>query len=833
MVMAVGVGVIASWALEIQYLINLFPGSAYMKPNTAVAFIFSGCGLFLLQSPGKWPRRLAQLCALAVGLIALLTLVQYASGWDLGIDELLFRVTDPAMMKSHPGRMSLQATCSFGLTAAALWLMSRPSRNAYRRMILGGIGLLMDALGLFSVFGYSILVVTGYGRGNLGGMAVHTAALFVLIGAVVLGSFLRESDGRWLIGRKLSASFGFGLVLMLAFAAYSQRSTEQLVTAAARVAHTHEVIGKIYEIKGDFEEVREGVRGFVITGDEDFLVFTNRSLPETSEDLQQLRQLTADNVAQQATFAVLESAIAASIEHSLQVIAARRDRGFEAAAQMVASGRGLDLSGRVRTLLLEMEASEAQLLVLREADSAAISKRTLLVLPFGVFVSVLILTFGIIRLNLEASNRQHVSMALERSEMKLRFALDSARIGEWELDLDTRRVSRHSAMHDQIFGYAEMQPEWTYEIFMHHLHPEDRARVDQFFHDSLASGIAVPFESRIIRHDGSDGWIWVSGNFEKDSNGKLIKMSGLVGDITERKQAAKILRESEERLQKAIAAESLANERQLAAEEIGRLNATLEQRVLDRTAQLQVAVDELDAFSYSVSHDLRAPLRAIDGFSRMIVEDYAARLDDEGRRMFGVIRNETQRMSHLIDDLLAFSRIGRQPVAPETIDMQAMAQEVFDELAAMAPDRKLKLELRPLPPAIGTPSMIRQAWINLLNNAIKFTRERDPGVIEVGAQEGADGVPIYYVKDNGVGFDMRHAEKLFGVFERLHSDAGYEGTGIGLSLVKRIIQRHGGRIWADAEVGRGATFYFTMSKTREVPPSAPPPSPAQLPIPSV
>lgn len=831
--MAVGVGVIASWALEIQYLINLFPGTAYMKPNTAVAFIISGCGLFLLQSPGKWAQRLAQFCALAVGLIALLTLGEYASGWDFGIDQLLFRVTDPAMMKSHPGRMSVQAASSFVLTAAALWLMSRPSRNAYRRMILGGIGLLMDALGLFSVFGYSILVVTGYGRGNLGGMAVHTAALFVLIGAVVLGSFLRESDGRWLIGRKLSASFGFGLVLMLAFAAYSQRSTEQLVTAAARVAHTHEVIGKIYEIKGDFEEVREGVRGFVITGDEAFLVFTNRSLPETSEDLQQLRQLTADNVAQQATFAVLESAIAASIEHSLQVIAARRDRGFEAAAQMVASGRGLELSGQVRALLHEMEACEARLLVLREADSAAVSERTLLVLPVGVLLSVLILTFGIIRLNLEVAKRQQVSMALEHSEMKLRLALDSARIGEWELDLITHIAIRRSLMHDQIFGYSELLPEWTYEMFLNHVHPEDSGRVDQLFQHNMAAGRNFDFECRIIRHDGSEGWIWVRSNCVRDLNGKVIEMSGLVGDITERKQAEINLRESNERLLRAITAESLANERQKAAEEIGRLNATLEQRVHDRTAQLRAAVDELDAFSYSVSHDLRAPLRAIDGFSRMVTEDYAARLDDEGRRMLGVIRNETQRMSHLIDDLLAFSRIGRQPDAPETIDMQAMAQQVFDELAAMAPDRKLKLELRPLPPAIGTPSMIRQAWINLLNNAIKFTRERDPGVIEVGAQEGADGVPIYYVKDNGVGFDMRHAEKLFGVFERLHSVAGYEGTGIGLSLVKRIIQRHGGRIWADAEVGRGATFYFTMSKTREVPPSAPPPSPAQLPIPSV
>ena len=254
----------------------------------------------------------------------------------------------------------------------------------------------------------------------------------------------------------------------------------------------------------------------------------------------------------------------------------------------------------------------------------------------------------------------------------------------------------------------------------------------------------------------------------------------------------------------------IAIERKQAEEEIRQLNASLEQRVRERTAQLEAAVKELDAFSYSVSHDLRAPLRAVDGFSRMVNEEYAARLDDDGRRMLGVIRSETQRMGRLIDDLLAFSRLGRQPIDPTPIDMRALAQEVFDELAAVEPARKLRLDLHPIPPACGAEAMIRQVWVNLMGNAVKFTKEREVGVIEVGTGEDGDGEPCYFVKDNGAGFDMRFSDKLFGVFQRLHSQQEFQGTGVGLALVQRIVQRHGGRIWADAKVGGGATFHFTL-----------------------
>jgi signal transduction histidine kinase len=220
---------------------------------------------------------------------------------------------------------------------------------------------------------------------------------------------------------------------------------------------------------------------------------------------------------------------------------------------------------------------------------------------------------------------------------------------------------------------------------------------------------------------------------------------------------------------------------------------------------------EMEAFSYSVSHDLRAPLRAIDGFTQILVEDHGEKLDDEGKRIAGIIRASTKQMGTLIDDLLAFSRLGRQEIKKIPIGMGALADATYKEIRQSSPERDITLVMGALPDIDGDIDMIRQVWVNLFTNAIKFTGKKEKAKIEVGSTSDGDMV-TYYMKDNGAGFDMQYVGKLFGVFQRLHSIEEFDGNGIGLSNVKRIIERHGGRVWAEGKVGEGATFYFELPK---------------------
>ena len=280
----------------------------------------------------------------------------------------------------------------------------------------------------------------------------------------------------------------------------------------------------------------------------------------------------------------------------------------------------------------------------------------------------------------------------------------------------------------------------------------------------------------------SNRWFNITADPIIDGSKKIVGSVYIITDVTERKKAQ---------------------------EEICKLNEELEQKVIQRTAQLEAANREIESFSYSVSHDLRAPLHAISGFSGILIEDHYDKLDEEGKRLLNIIKDNIHKMGELIEDILSLSRIGRKEIDLLEVDMHKLARTVFDEIKATVPEREIQFNIKSLPTTYGDEGLLHQVFFNLLFNAIKFTKLRENAVIEVGGYvEGQENV--YYVKDNGVGFDMEYADKLFGAFQRLHSDKEFEGTGIGLAIVKRVINRHGGRIWAEGKVNEGATFYFTL-----------------------
>ena len=392
-------------------------------------------------------------------------------------------------------------------------------------------------------------------------------------------------------------------------------------------------------------------------------------------------------------------------------------------------------------------------------------------------VSLILLTV------LDITERKRAEAAVQESEERFRTMANSMSQLAWIARADGHIYWYNERWYEYTGTTSAQMEGWGWQ----NVHdPVVLPSVLEKWQAAIQSGEPFEMEFPLRGADGHFRNFLTRGQPLKDATGRVVQWCGTNTDVDALKQAE---------------------------EKVRRMNTELEQRVAERTGQLEQANKELEAFSYSVSHDLRAPLRAVNGFAAMVMNEYGGQLPAPGKHYLERIQKGAGRMGLLIDDLLAFSRLSRQAVQRQPVDMNRLVQSAWEDLRPQWTGREMEIRTTPLPPGNGDPELLRQVWINLLGNAVKYTAGRMPAFIETGSLTQA-AEAVYFVRDNGAGFDMQFGHKLFGVFQRLHRADEFEGTGVGLAIVQRIIHRHGGRVWAQAEVNRGATFYFTLETTK-------------------
>jgi len=356
------------------------------------------------------------------------------------------------------------------------------------------------------------------------------------------------------------------------------------------------------------------------------------------------------------------------------------------------------------------------------------------------------------------------------SEERLREAQALAHMGSWEWDTKTHKIIWSDELY-RIFGYKPQELEIDFDTYTQHIHPEDLEMVNRYVKDCYEKYIPFSFEHKIINKEGKIRWIQARGKISQQLSDEVLKLSGTAMDITDRRLADDALK--------------------------------------IRQQDLEASNKELEAFCYTVSHDLRSPLRAIDGFGIRLASEYENKLDTEGKRLLTVVRNNAQQMGVLIDSLLDFSRLNRRDINKLPIDMKTVIEKVIQECNEQYPEHHGEVVVGIILPALGDRTLIKMVWHNLLSNAIKFSAKKSYPRIMISSEQIGSEI-VYSIQDNGAGFDMNYKNKLFGVFQRLHSQDEFKGTGVGLATIQRIVNRHGGRVSAEGTVNEGAKFIFTL-----------------------
>jgi PAS domain S-box-containing protein len=539
------------------------------------------------------------------------------------------------------------------------------------------------------------------------------------------------------------------------------------------VDHTNKVLREATQTFSIIKDFESGSRGYVITGDSNYLEHYAIAKNNISTHIKKLKALTADNPSQQERIDSLSTLIDKRIAFSQKSIQLRDEKGFEAASELIATRRGKFYMNEIRNLVGEIEQEENNLLVQRQDknDKSITSfSRASIIFLSSAFILLVIYFFALRHYLLRSKKAEN---ALRDSENQLRTLFNSAPDAVIVIN-DKGNIVKWNPKAEALFGWKEHEAlgkSLNDTIIPHRYHEAHKKGFSRFLETGETSIMGKTIEIVAVNKNKIefDIALSISPTLIKDK----YFFIGFIRDITEQKKAE--------------------------GKRVTVLN------------ELKSVNKELETFSYSVSHDLKSPLRTINSFSEIFLKKYAGKIDEEALHMVSNIHSKAAKMNHLIDDLLDFSRLGKKEPCIHYIEMDKLIIPLIEE-QKNENSHRIQFTCAQLDNCYGDSALIRQVWINLISNAVKYSKTREIQHIKIGSLK-KDNEIIYWVKDNGVGFDMQYAWKLFEVFQRLHHESEFEGSGIGLALVQRIIEKHGGRVWAEGKVNTGATFYFSIRPT--------------------
>jgi PAS domain S-box-containing protein len=573
------------------------------------------------------------------------------------------------------------------------------------------------------------------------------------------------------VENRIRLGFGIGLLFLLLIGAVAYWSASWSVGAFRAVESTEHVLDLLRSTLTAMVDVETGTRGFLITGKEPFLEPFESGKKQVSQSLEELRTAITNDSEQSAKLVELEPLLTQKIAVSTDSISLRQSGENRLVATEAGLMEGKQVMDAIREVIASMEAVEQKRLAQRSEDATSTFHTTMVVVSVSTVLAIVLAGFASIMAHRDFNRRRKAEEERDRFFLLTRDLVCFA-------GFDGYFKSVNPAW-ERVLGYPS--GELLAKPFVEFVHPDDRAETIRQAEKLTQGEEVIQFENRYQAKDGS--YRWFSWNARASISEKVIYATAR--DFTEQIQSR---------------------------QQIAYLNEDLSQHA----AELEEANKELEAFSYSVSHDLRAPLRHIDGFVSSLRKKAGPVLDETSRRYMNIISESARHMGNLIDDLLVFSRMGRTEMHRSNVDLPAMVKEVIADFEPEMQRRKITWKTGKLPCIRGDAAMLRQVFVNLLQNAVKYTRTREEAEIEIGSTETGDEL-VVFVRDNGVGFEMDYAHKLFGVFQRLHRADEFEGTGIGLANVRRIVQRHGGRTWAEGKVDGGATLYFSLPKHRNEP----------------